>query len=38
MTHYMDGFVLPVPKKILGALARVAKEARVSGRVHGALE
>jgi uncharacterized protein YbaA (DUF1428 family) len=36
--HYVDGFVLPVPKKNLPAYARLAKKASKIWREHGALE
>ncbi len=36
--HYVDGFVLPVPKKNLGAYRRMAKLAGKVWRDHGALE
>jgi uncharacterized protein YbaA (DUF1428 family) len=35
---YVDGFVLPVPKKNLAAYARMAKKASRIWRDHGALE
>lgn len=38
MAHYVDGFVLPVPKKNLAAYQRLAKKASVIWRDHGALE
>jgi uncharacterized protein YbaA (DUF1428 family) len=38
MAHYVDGFVLPVPKKNLAAYARVAKKASRIFRELGALE
>jgi uncharacterized protein YbaA (DUF1428 family) len=38
MAHYVDGFVLPVPKKSLAAYARMAKKASRIFREHGALE
>jgi uncharacterized protein YbaA (DUF1428 family) len=38
MACYVDGFVLPVPKKNLAAYARMAKKASKVFRKHGALE
>jgi uncharacterized protein YbaA (DUF1428 family) len=38
MAHYVDGFVLPVPKKNIAAYARLAKKASKLFRKHGALE
>ena len=38
MAHYIDGFVLAVPKKNLTAYARMAKQASKVWREHGALE
>ena len=38
MAHYVDGFVLPVPKKNLKAYLRMAKLAGKIWREHGALE
>ncbi len=38
MAHYVDGFVLPVPKKNLNAYRRMAKAASRVWRDHGALE
>jgi len=38
MAHYVDGFVLPVPKKNIAAYARLAKKASKLFREHGALE
>lgn len=38
MANYVDGFVLPVPKKNLEAYRRVAKMAGRIWREHGALE
>jgi uncharacterized protein YbaA (DUF1428 family) len=35
---YVDGFVLPVPKKNLAAYRRMARKAGVIWREHGALE
>ena len=35
---YVDGYVLPVPKKNLQAYARIAKKAGNIWREHGALE
>ena len=36
--RYVDGYVLPVPKKTLNAYARLAKKAGKIWREHGALE
>jgi uncharacterized protein YbaA (DUF1428 family) len=36
--RYVDGFVLPVPKKNLGASRRLADKAGKIWREHGALE
>lgn len=38
MPHYVDGFVLPVPRKNLAAYLRMAKQASKVWREHGALE
>ena len=38
MAQYVDGFVLPVPKKNIAAYARMAREAGKVWREHGALE
>src|SRR5574341_877664 len=38
MTRYVDGFVLPVPKKNLAAYRRMAQKAGGVWREHGALE
>ena len=38
MAHYVDGFVLPVPKKNLAVYARIAKKASRIFRELGALE
>jgi uncharacterized protein YbaA (DUF1428 family) len=38
MAHYVDGFVLPVPKKKLVAYRRMAQSASRIWREHGALE
>ncbi len=38
MAHYIDGFVLPVPKKNIAAYVRLAKKASKIWREHGALE
>ena len=38
MAHYVDGFVLPIPKKNIAAYARIAKKASKIFREHGALE
>jgi uncharacterized protein YbaA (DUF1428 family) len=35
---YVDGFVLPIPKRNLAAYRRIAKQAGVVWREHGALE
>jgi len=37
MSHYVDGFVLPVPKKKLEAYRRMARKAGKIWREHGAL-
>jgi uncharacterized protein YbaA (DUF1428 family) len=37
MAHYVDGFVLPVPKKKLAAYRRMARTAGKVWRDHGAL-
>ncbi|MEX0733859.1 MAG: DUF1428 domain-containing protein [Steroidobacteraceae bacterium] len=36
--HYVDGFVLPVPRRKLGEYRRIAKVAGKIWREHGALE
>jgi uncharacterized protein YbaA (DUF1428 family) len=36
--RYVDGFVLPVPKKHLSAYSRMAQKASIVWRDHGALE
>jgi uncharacterized protein YbaA (DUF1428 family) len=36
--HYVDGYVVPVPKKNLGAYRRMAQKAGKVWREHGALE
>ncbi|MGH9601491.1 MAG: DUF1428 domain-containing protein [Terriglobales bacterium] len=36
--HYVDGYVLPVPKKNLGAYVRMAQKAGKIWREHGALQ
>jgi uncharacterized protein YbaA (DUF1428 family) len=36
--RYVDGYILPVPKKNLRAYSRMAKKARKIWREHGALE
>jgi uncharacterized protein YbaA (DUF1428 family) len=36
--HYVDGYVLAVPKKNLAAYARMARQGAVVWRDHGALE
>ena len=38
MAHYVDGYVLPVPKKKLGEYRRIAHKAGKIWREHGALE
>jgi uncharacterized protein YbaA (DUF1428 family) len=38
MSRYVDGFVLPVPKKNLAAYRRMAQKAGKVWREHGALE
>lgn len=38
MGFYVDGFVLPVPKKNLGAYRRMARKAGKIWREHGALQ
>jgi uncharacterized protein YbaA (DUF1428 family) len=38
MTHYVDGFVVPVPTKNLDAYRRMARKAGKVWREHGALE
>ena len=38
MAHYIDGFVLPVPKKNIAAYRRMATKASKIWREHGALE
>ncbi|MEO5804502.1 MAG: DUF1428 domain-containing protein [Verrucomicrobiota bacterium] len=38
MAHYVDGFVLPVPKKNIAAYRRMAQKASKIFREHGALE
>jgi uncharacterized protein YbaA (DUF1428 family) len=38
MAHYVDGFVLPVPKKSLNVYRRMAQQAGRVWREHGALE
>jgi uncharacterized protein YbaA (DUF1428 family) len=38
MMPYVDGFVIPVPKKKLGAYVRMAQKAGKVWREHGALE
>ena len=38
MAHYVDGYVLPVPKKNLQAYRRIAQKAGKIWREHGALE
>jgi uncharacterized protein YbaA (DUF1428 family) len=38
MAHYVDGFVLPVPKRNLDAYLRMSRKAGKIWREHGALE
>jgi len=38
MAHYVDSYVLPVPKKKIGAYRRMAQKAGRIWREHGALE
>ncbi len=38
MAHYVDGYVLPVPKKNMEAYRRMAQKAGKIWREHGALE
>ena len=38
MAHYVDGFVVPVPKKSVEAYRRMARKAGKVWREHGALE
>ena len=38
MAHYVDGFVLPVPKRNIDAYRRMARKAGKVWREHGALE
>jgi uncharacterized protein YbaA (DUF1428 family) len=38
MAHYVDGFVLPIPKKNLDVYRRMARKASKIWRDHGALE
>ena len=38
MAHYVDGFVLPLPKRNLDAYRRIARNAGKIWREHGALE
>ena len=38
MTKYVDGFVVPVPKKEVAAYRRMARQAGAIWREHGALE
>jgi uncharacterized protein YbaA (DUF1428 family) len=38
MARYVDGFVLPVPKRNLDAYRRMARKAGTVWREHGALE
>ena len=38
MAHYVDGYVLPVPKRNVDAYRRIARKAAKIWREHGALE
>jgi uncharacterized protein YbaA (DUF1428 family) len=38
MMHYVDGYVLPVPRRNLGAYRRMARDAGKIWRQHGALQ
>jgi len=38
MAHYVDGFVIPLPKKNVGDYCRMAQKAGKVWRDHGALE
>src|ERR687894_2409724 len=38
MAHYVDGFVMPVPKRNIDAYRRIARKAGKIWREHGALE
>jgi uncharacterized protein YbaA (DUF1428 family) len=38
MAHYVDGYVLPVPKRQLAAYRRIAQKAGKIWKEHGALE
>jgi uncharacterized protein YbaA (DUF1428 family) len=38
MAHYVDGFVLPVPKRNVDAYRRIARKAGKIWREHGALQ
>ena len=38
MAHYVDGFVVPVPKRKIAAYLRMARKAGKVWREHGALE
>jgi uncharacterized protein YbaA (DUF1428 family) len=38
MSHYVDGFVIPVPKKNVNAYRRMAQQGAKIWREHGALE
>lgn len=38
MPNYVDGFVLPVPKKNIAAYTRIAKQASKIWKEHGALD
>jgi len=38
MAHYVDGFVLPIPRKNIAAYKRMAKKASRIWKAHGALD
>jgi uncharacterized protein YbaA (DUF1428 family) len=38
MAHYVDGFLLPIPKRNVDAYRRMARKAGKTWREHGALE
>ena len=38
MANYVDGFVLPIPKRNMGAYRRIARKAGKVWREHGALD
>jgi uncharacterized protein YbaA (DUF1428 family) len=38
MAHYVDGFVIPIPKRNLDAYRRIARKAGKVWREHGALD